>query len=148
MKIRVNTDIYEYMGLKKGEVVDAYPHFGNNFSFALNGKTWVLDHKDVMVMDSSSKTEEQPTKEVDMVSSPPHYILFNKDEIEGDVIEVKHVIKAILERWEKQDKISFEMYQGGCYKEMLQYLLRAPYKNNIEDVQKAKWYIDEILNEW
>lgn len=84
----------------------------------------------------------------DMVNSPNHYILFRKDEIEGDFIEVKHVVKRILERWQYQDKISFDMYQAGCYKELLQYLLRAPLKNNIEDVEKAQYYLKEILQEW
>ena len=75
-------------------------------------------------------------------------ILFHKDEIEGDFIEVKHVVKAVLQSWQDQDKISFDFYQAGCYKELLQYLLRAPLKNNIEDVQKAEYYLKEILNEW
>lgn len=91
--------------------------------------------------------EESP-KEQDVVNSPNHYILFRKDEIEGDFIEVKHVVKRILERWQYQDQISFDMYQAGCYKEMLQYLLRAPLKNNIEDVSKAQYYLKEILEEW
>lgn len=90
----------------------------------------------------------EKTKTKDMINSPNHYILFNKDEIEGDSIEVKHVVKAILERWESQENISFDFYQAGCYKELLQYLLRAPLKNNIEDVQKAEYYLKEIINEW
>lgn len=74
--------------------------------------------------------------------------LFSKDEIEGDFIEVKHVVKAVLQRWQDQGEISFDFYQAGCYKELLQYLLRAPLKNNIEDVQKAEYYLKEIINEW
>lgn len=100
--------------------------------------------KDSYVGDEFTKE----TDKVDMVNSPKHYILFRKDEIEGDNIEVKHVVKAILERWQEQENISFDFYQAGCYKEMLQYLLRAPLKNNYEDVAKAKYYLEEILNEW
>lgn len=85
---------------------------------------------------------------VDMVQSPKHYRLFHKDDIEGDFIEVKHVVKAILDRWEEQQEISMSFNQAGCYKEMLQYLLRAPAKNNIQDVEKAGYYLKEILDEW
>ena len=83
-----------------------------------------------------------------MVNKPSHYRLFHKDEIEGEFIEVKHVVKAVLQRWQDQEEISFDFYQAGCYKELLQYLLRAPLKNNIEDVQKAKYYLKEVINEW
>lgn len=95
--------------------------------------------------------DEHPVKEEDekdMVNKPSHYQLFHKDEIEGDFIEVKHVVKAVLQRWQEQEQISFDFYQAGCYKELLQYLLRAPLKNNIEDVQKAEYYLKEIINEW
>ena len=97
--------------------------------------------------------EEEQTRgcqvvEKDMVNKPSHYQLFHKDEIEGDFIEVKHVVKAVLQRWQDQGEISFDFYQAGCYKELLQYLLRAPLKNNIEDVQKAEYYLKEIINEW
>lgn len=86
--------------------------------------------------------------EQDFINAPKHYQLFHKDDIEGDFIEVKHVVKAVLERWEQQENISFDFYQAGCYKELLQYLLRAPLKNNIEDVQKAGYYLKEVVDEW
>ncbi|MNQ82918.1 hypothetical protein D3C85_979860 [compost metagenome] len=101
-----------------------------------------------VTMEEGCKEFAVEAQQADMVQSPNHYRLFSKDDIEGDFIEVKDVVKAILLRWQAQENISFDMYQAGCYKEMLQYLLRAPLKNNIEDVQKAEYYLKEILNEW
>lgn len=86
--------------------------------------------------------------QADVVNKPKHYQLFHKDDIEGDFIEVKHIVKAVLDRWEEQQEISMSFNQAGCYKEMLQYLLRAPAKNNIQDVEKAGYYLREILDEW
>jgi hypothetical protein len=130
------------MGLPLGLVTEADSQMEAGTTFVYNGKVWHLEPYEYKVMES-------PTEQVvDMVNSPNHYILFNKSDIEGDTIEVKHVVKAILERWQSQEKISFDFYQAGCYKELLQYLLRAPLKNNYEDVAKAKYYLEEILNEW
>ena len=105
--------------------------------------------KPMILLNTNDEFVDVKEKSVeDFVNKPSHYQLFYKDDIEGDFIEVKHVVKAVLERWEEQDKISFDFYQAGCYKELLQYLLRAPLKNNIEDVQKAEYYLKEIINEW
>lgn len=115
------------------------------------GSKEMIDHAFFgMKLNSSNSigVDEQIKQQSNMVDSPNHYRLFHKDEIEGDFIEVKHVVKRILERWQYQEKISFDMYQAGCYKELLQYLLRAPLKNNIEDVEKAQYYLKEILKEW
>jgi hypothetical protein len=145
MKIQVLTSEYEYMGLPLGLVVNAEQR-GSYMFFRHNGKDWSLTRPEYEEQPMTGTDVKQDT--VDMVNSPNHYILFNKSDIEGDTIEVKHVVKAILERWQSQEKISFDFYQAGCYKELLQYLLRAPLKNNYEDVAKAKYYLEEILNEW
>ena len=153
MKIRVTTSKYDYMGLPYGLEVDVTGFMNEmgiyTVSFAHKGSHWLLERKDYSILEG----DQPPAKivksdTVDMVNSPNHYILFNKSDIEGDTIEVKHVVKAILERWQSQESISFDFYQAGCYKELLQYLLRAPLKNNYEDVAKAKYYLEEILNEW
>lgn len=102
----------------------------------------------VAIAEGSKEEEVNKALGIDMVNAPKHYQLFHKDDIEGDYIEVKHVVKAVLERWEQQENISFDFYQAGCYKELLQYLLRAPLKNNIEDVQKAGYYLKEVVDEW
>ena len=127
--------------------------FGENPVILLNVNEERVDEDHVAVAEGSAQDVDKAlgidrSVERDMVNKPSHYQLFHKDEIEGDFIEVKHVVKAVLQSWQEQDKISFDFYQAGCYKELLQYLLRAPLKNNIEDVQKAEYYLKEIINEW
>ena len=68
-------------------------------------------------------------KEVDMVNEPPHYMTDKGFEC-IDVIEVS---------LGKQGCIDF------CLGNALKYLFRCKkkHKNSIEDLKKAKWYIDE-----
>ena len=139
----------DYFG-KPGVTAKEYDNPIKTIDYGLNGVVGygTFGEKPMILLNVN---EEHPVKEEtekDMVNKPSHYQLFHKDEIEGDFIEVKHVVKAVLERWQEQDEISFDFYQAGCYKELLQYLLRAPLKNNIEDVQKAEYYLKEIINEW
>ena len=86
-----------------------------------------------------SKKEDVVTNLVkeDVVNSPKHYKLV------GDV-EVKHVVKEVLDRWD--DNFDISSYRGGCMKEAIQYILRAPLKNGEEDIEKAIWYLKEFLS--
>lgn len=77
----------------------------------------------------------------DMVNSPNHYVLF-----EG--VEVKDVVKEVLRRWQDESAVEMSFNQAGMMKEALQYLLRAPKKNKKEDVEKAVYYLNSILEEW
>lgn len=75
---------------------------------------------------------EQAGKEaygnVDMVNSPPHY---NKAGVE--------CIDAIQAATED----GFEYYLQG---NILKYLWRYRYKNGVEDLEKAKWYLEKLIN--
>lgn len=75
---------------------------------------------------------EQAGKEaygnVDMVNSPPHY---NKAGVE--------CIDAIQSATED----GFEYYLQG---NILKYLWRYRYKNGVEDLEKAKWYLEKLIN--
>lgn len=86
-----------------------------------------------------SKKEDVVTNLVkeDVVNSPKHYKLV------GDV-EVKHVVKEVLDRWD--DNFDMSSYRGGCMKEAIQYILRAPLKNGEQDIEKAIWYLKEFLS--
>ena len=78
------------------------------------------------------KELEQAGKEaygnVDMVNSPPHY---NKAGVE--------CIDAIQAATED----GFEYYLQG---NILKYLWRYRYKNGVEDLNKAKWYLEKLIN--
>ena len=74
---------------------------------------------------------EQAGKEaygnVDMVNSPPHY---NATEIE--------CIEAIA----AATGDGFEYYLQG---NIIKYLWRYRYKNGSEDLHKARWYLDKLI---
>lgn len=73
------------------------------------------------------EVREQLQKE-DMVNSPPHY---NKSGIE--CIEA---IKAMTDE-------GFEYYLQG---NIMKYLWRYRYKNGAEDLKKAQWYLNELID--
>lgn len=65
---------------------------------------------------------------MDMVNNPPHY---NKAGIE--TIEA---IKAMTDD-------GFEYYLQG---NIMKYLWRYRYKNGVEDLEKAQWYLNELID--
>ena len=67
---------------------------------------------------------------VDMVNSPPHY--------NQTGIECIHAISAATDK-------GFKYYLQG---NIMKYLWRFDYKEKpIEDLQKAKWYLDKLIEE-
>ena len=65
---------------------------------------------------------------VDMVNSPPHY--------NNTGVECIDAIQAATED-------GFEYYLQG---NILKYLWRYRYKNGVEDLEKAKWYLEKLIN--
>jgi hypothetical protein len=63
-----------------------------------------------------------------MVNKPPHY---NQGGIE--------CIDAIEESMEK------EAFAGYCKGNVIKYLWRYEYKNKIEDLKKAQWYLAKLV---
>ena len=63
----------------------------------------------------------------DMVNSPPHY---NKNKIE--------CIDAI----ESATDSGFENYLQG---NIIKYVWRYRYKNGVEDLEKAQWYLNKLI---
>tara|TARA_R100001015_G_C4605126_1_gene160140 strand:- start:526 stop:840 length:315 start_codon:yes stop_codon:yes gene_type:complete len=79
------------------------------------------------------KTKEQKVKYLsgkkdDMVNHPPHY---NKAGI-----ETIQAIKAMTDK-------GFEYYLQG---NIMKYLWRYRYKNGVEDLYKAQWYLRELID--
>jgi len=71
--------------------------------------------------------EEQASLQSDMVNHPPHY---NQQGIE--CIEAIHAATGE----------GFEYYLQG---NIMKYLWRYRYKNGIEDLEKARWYLDKLI---
>lgn len=71
------------------------------------------------------------------VDQPTHYQL-------GDTgLEAIDVIEAVLDSEEAREWLT--PIEGGYYKDILKYTIRAPKKNQVEDIKKAKKYIDWLL---
>lgn len=78
-------------------------------------------------------------EEYDNVNKPKHYMLFPEHNI-----EVRDLMKLLA------DQLDYEGYSAmliSDYIQAMQYLLRWHNKNGIEDVRKAKWYLDKIIEE-
>jgi len=79
----------------------------------------------------------------DVISKPKHYMLF-----EDKGIEVRDVL----------EKLSWKLYQSGqCsevplfisdYVQLMQYLMRFMDKNGVEDLKKARWYLDKMIESY
>ena len=89
-------------------------------------------HEDYMktLMFQEELRMAKANKVVDMVNSPPHY---NQTGIE--------CIQAISAATDK----GFKYYLQG---NVMKYLWRFDYKDKpLEDLQKAKWYLDKLIEE-
>ena len=77
-----------------------------------------------------AQAKKQSDNVVDMVNSPPHY--------NQTGIECIHAISAATDT-------GFKYYLQG---NIMKYLWRFDYKEKpLEDLQKAKWYLDRLIEE-
>ncbi|UXU51831.1 DUF3310 domain-containing protein [Staphylococcus arlettae] len=74
----------------------------------------------------------QQRKRKDMVNSPSHY---NRGKIEAIVI-IEQIASAY--------PIKVALSIGNTVK----YLIRAPFKNGVEDLKKAQWYLNRAIDNW
>ena len=85
------------------------------------------------IMKNIEDQNEQAGKEaygnVDMVNQPPHYNQAG--------IECIEAIRAATGE-------GYEFYLQG---NILKYLWRYRYKNGLEDLNKARWYLDKLIDE-
>lgn len=93
-------------------------------------------------------------EDYDSVSKPRHYMLFDEDAVisfEGKGIEVRDVIEKLVNK--AHTAIQQDDYPQGYskpmfiadYVQMMQYLMRFMDKNGVEDLKKASWYLDKLI---
>ena len=93
-------------------------------------------------MFTSDSTDEDrwfitDTSKYNTISKPKHYMLF-----ENQGIEVRDVIDKLVDKIEwRPDSSLFT----ADYVQMMQYLMRFMDKNGVEDLKKAKWYLDKLI---
>ena len=79
------------------------------------------------------------TTEYDVVSKPKHYMLF-----EEEGIEVRDVIEKLVDKFELTSMGHSYMFAAD-YVQLMQYLMRFMDKNGVEDLKKARWYLDKMI---
>ena len=83
-------------------------------------------------------------QDYDTVNRPRHYMLF-----EEEGIEVRDVIEKLVGKLEDADKTPMR-YDAPLftsdYVQMMQYLMRFMDKNGVEDLRKASWYLDKMID--
>jgi hypothetical protein len=86
-------------------------------------------------------------RDYDIVSKPKHYMLFEEQGIEvRDVIEklVNRINGSIVPNTPTIPPPLFE----SDYVQMMQYLMRFMDKNGKQDLEKAKWYLDKLIESY
>lgn len=81
----------------------------------------------------------------DPVEKPKHYMLF-----EDKGIEVRDVIEKLVEKMPLKGP-AWLGYSGifiADYVQMMQYLMRFMDKNGVEDMKKARWYLDKLIDSY
>lgn len=120
------------------DCVVGYGTFGKNPMILMNINDEHVVDPDYVAVAEGSKEEVDKALGIkrDMVNKPSHYRL-------TDGFEVKDLMKLVLDNIEQNMEMSH--FKASCYKEMLQYLIRAPLKNGWEDIEKAQFYLNEVL---
>lgn len=80
--------------------------------------------------ESTGYKETHTAATVDNVNHPPHYIRGNMETI--------NVIEAFTEGLQGMEAV--------CTANVIKYICRWKYKNGLEDLRKAKWYLEKLIN--
>lgn len=83
----------------------------------------------------------------DPVEKPRHYMLF-----EEEGIEVRDVIEKLVLKMCKMSpgdtRVPMTAMFDADYVQMMQYLMRFMDKNGQEDLKKARWYLDKLIDSY
>jgi hypothetical protein len=78
----------------------------------------------------------------DTVHKPKHYMLF-----EEEGIEVRDVIEKLVNKIPPVTRDYGGLFTAD-YVQMMQYLMRFMDKNGVEDLKKARWYLDKLIDSY
>ena len=80
----------------------------------------------------------------DVVAKPKHYMLF-----EEEGIEVRDVIEKLVDKLQNTLPYpgNYSLFEAD-YVQMMQYLMRFMDKNGGEDLKKARWYLDKLIDSY
>ena len=86
----------------------------------------------------------------DPVEKPKHYMLFDAEFVNATAylkegIEVRDVIEKLASKFDYQGYPNDAPLFVADYVQMMQYLMRFMDKNGAEDLKKARWYLDKLI---
>ena len=84
------------------------------------------------------------TANYDVISKPKHYMLF-----EDKGIEVRDVLEKLCDKL--QNTLPYPSNSSlfeSDYVQLMQYLMRFMDKNGVEDLKKARWYLDKMIESY
>jgi hypothetical protein len=93
-----------------------------------------------------------PEPQYDVVSKPKHYMLFDADYVNSTAylkegIEVRDVIEKLVNKIPPVSRDYGGLFVAD-YVQMMQYLMRFMDKNGVEDLKKARWYLDKLIDSY
>jgi hypothetical protein len=82
-----------------------------------------------------------PKPQYNSVTRPRHYLLF-----EDKGIEVRDVIEKLVGKFDDDvlHIVNSQLFISD-YVQLMQYLMRFMDKNGVEDLKKARWYLDKMI---
>lgn len=86
------------------------------------------------------QTREEGVTVHDPVNNPSHYQL-----LPG--VEVIDVLDALCNKLDKSESLALTGAQKSYYAQMMGYLMRCMDKNGLQDMKKARWYLDRIIKQ-
>ena len=117
-------------------------------------KTWasIVDSLNDMSVSDWPDFSDNPH---DVVNKPKHYMLFSKDDVRGFFadnkgIEVRDVLEKLIGKMQDasldKSPSTFQcpLFEAD-YVQLMQYLMRFMDKNGVEDLKKARWYLDKLI---
>ena len=92
-------------------------------------------------------------EDFNVISKPKHYMLFDEIEVkeiafEGEGVEVRDVCGKLVCKVREGSNVPFwkdnNLFESD-YVQLMQYLMRFMDKNGKEDLEKARWYLDKMI---
>ena len=104
---------------------------GGCYRYRLKDSKYCQQHyEEVMAKWNVDKLVQETYKVIDNVNHPSHYG-------QGKIEAIEYI----------SDFLTPEEYQGYLRGNIAKYLHRWPYKNKVEDLRKASWYLDRLIKE-
>lgn len=112
------------------------------YSNFVNGRLYMTERIPATLEEAIDEwfNEGAPMSVYDTVSKPKHYMLF-----EEEGIEVRDVIEKLASKFDYQGYPDDAPLFVADYVQLMQYLMRFMDKNGLEDLKKARWYLDKMI---